>query len=106
MPLLFDALIEGYGPPQEHEENWFLSFYLKLCIEIGLNESSLSWKFQIFWLIVVWNGSIRICRYTEYLMKDPNKYTNAYENISTGIIFVVKTFENSRVISISEDIVK
>jgi hypothetical protein len=30
-------LIEGCGPPQEHEENWFSNFDLKLCTEIGTN---------------------------------------------------------------------
>ena len=38
-------LIEGCGPPQEHEENWFSNFDLKLCTEIEPNGNSLLWKF-------------------------------------------------------------
>jgi hypothetical protein len=34
-------LTECRGPPQEHQKNLFSNFDLKLCREIGLNESSL-----------------------------------------------------------------
>ena len=36
-------------PSQEHGENWFLNFDLKLCTEIGLEGIRVLWKFQIFW---------------------------------------------------------
>ena len=41
---------ECHSPPQGCQKNWFSNFDLKLSIEIVLNENSLSWMFQIFFI--------------------------------------------------------
>ena len=47
------------GPPQVQLENQLSNFDLKLCINKCLNETSLFWKFQIFWLLLSWNTNRR-----------------------------------------------
>jgi hypothetical protein len=32
---------------EEQEKNWFSNFGLKFCIQVGLNESNVLWKFQV-----------------------------------------------------------
>jgi hypothetical protein len=41
---------ECHSAPQGCQKNWFSNFDLKLSIEIDLNENSLLWMFQIFFI--------------------------------------------------------